>query len=220
MAPGRLAAVFTSSESLLAFQRETIEKAFGAPVVDRYGMSEFGASMTQCPVGRLHVDMEFGIVEVEVTEETDETETGPLLVTGLGQVATPLFRYRIGDVGTRLRRPCACGRGGDAFVEIDSRVEDYVLTPDGRLIGRLDHAFKDQFDVAEAQILQEDARAIEVLVVPRAGYASGSERHLLRELRTRLGNEIAIRTRRVERIPREPNGKFRLVKSRVGRLAA
>jgi len=220
MAPGRLAAVFTSSESLLAFQRETIEKAFGAPVVDRYGMSEFGASMTQCPVGRLHVDMEFGIVEVEVTEETDETETGPLLVTGLGQVATPLFRYRIGDVGTRLRRPCACGRAGDAFVEIDGRVEDYVLTPDGRLIGRLDHAFKDQFDVAEAQILQEDARAIEVLVVPRAGYASGSERHLLRELRTRLGNEIAIRTRRVERIPREPNGKFRLVKSRVGRLAA
>ena len=44
--PGRLAAVFTSSESLLAFQRDTIEAAFGAPVRDRYGTSEFAASMT------------------------------------------------------------------------------------------------------------------------------------------------------------------------------
>ncbi len=70
---GRLAAVFTSSESLLAFQRETIEKAFGAPVRDRYGVSEFGVSMTQCDVGHHHVDMEFCIVEVEATEETDET---------------------------------------------------------------------------------------------------------------------------------------------------
>ncbi|HEX2484034.1 MAG TPA: hypothetical protein VHQ66_01965, partial [Myxococcota bacterium] len=33
--PGRLAAVFTSSESLLAFQRATIEAAFGASVRDR-----------------------------------------------------------------------------------------------------------------------------------------------------------------------------------------
>jgi len=216
--PGRLKAVFTSSESLLAFQRETIEKAFGAPVWDRYGMSEFGASMTQCAAGRLHVDMEFGIVEVEPTEETDDAVTGPLLVTGLGQYAMPLLRYRIGDVGTRSRRPCSCGRAGDVFLDVDGRVEDYVLTPDGRLIGRLDHAFKEQFDVAEAQILQDDARAIDVLVVPRASYTSASERSLVHELRIRLGHEIEIRTRQLDSIPREANGKFRLVKSRVGRL--
>ena len=34
---GRLKAVLTSSESLLAFQRASIEEAFGAPIVDRYG---------------------------------------------------------------------------------------------------------------------------------------------------------------------------------------
>ena len=36
---GHLAGIFTSSESLLAFQRETIEKACGAPSLDRYGVS-------------------------------------------------------------------------------------------------------------------------------------------------------------------------------------
>lgn len=46
--PGRLKAIFTSSESLLSFQRETIEAGFGAPIFDRYGVSEFVVSMTQC----------------------------------------------------------------------------------------------------------------------------------------------------------------------------
>src|SRR5262249_54222009 len=52
LAPGRLRACFTSSESLLAFQRETIERAFGAPVFDRYGVSEFCVSMFQCREGK------------------------------------------------------------------------------------------------------------------------------------------------------------------------
>ncbi|MBW2362973.1 MAG: phenylacetate--CoA ligase family protein [Deltaproteobacteria bacterium] len=216
---GRLAGVFTSSESLLAFQRETIEKAFGAPILDRYGVSEFAVSMTECEAHRLHVDMEYCIVEVETTEETDSYETGPLLITALAHDATPLFRYRIGDVGTRAKHPCPCGRAGDSFFEVDGRIEDYVLTPDGRLVGRMDHVFKDQLEVAEAQILQSDPRAILLLIVPRADYSDASERGVVRQIRSRLGPEIDVRIELVNSIPREPNGKFRAVKSEVGRNA-
>jgi phenylacetate-CoA ligase len=216
--PGRIAAVFTSSESLLAFQRETIEKAFGAPVRDRYGVSEKVVSMTECAASRLHVDLEFCIVEVERTSESEDSETGPLLVTGLSSCATPLFRYRIGDVGTRSKHPCPCGRAGDVFLAVDGRIEDYVLTPDGRLVGRLDHIFKEQFDVAEAQIVQEDERSIDVFIVPRPMYSNASNRRLLRSIRTRLGDEIQINIRIRDSIPREANGKFRAVKSRFGKI--
>lgn len=216
---GKLQAVLPSSESLLAFHREVIEEAFAAPIYDRYGTSEFAVSMTGCSEGRLHVDMEFGIVEVEIQEETDEYVRGPLLVTGLSNDATPFLRYRIGDVGTRSKHPCACGRPGDVFLDIDGRIEDYVVTPDGRWIGRLDHIFKEQLDVAEAQILQEDADAIEILVVPRASFGARSEEALRKEIRTRLGEAIRIEVRRVGEIPRERNGKFRAVKSSVGRNA-
>jgi phenylacetate-CoA ligase len=218
-APGRMQAVFTSSESLLSFQRETIEKAFGAPVRDRYGVSEKVVSMTECAAGRLHVDMEFCIVEVEPAEETEETVTGPLLVTGLSNDATPFFRYRIGDVGTRWKRPCPCGRAGDVFLAVDGRIEDYVMTPDRRLIGRLDHIFKQQYDVAEAQILQDTKEAVRIRVVPRSTWSDASERALRKEVRARLGDEIAVTVEIVNDIPREPNGKLRAVKSRVGRLA-
>jgi phenylacetate-CoA ligase len=213
---GRIAGVFTSSESLLAFQRGTIEAAFSAPLRDRYGVSEFAVSMTECGLNRKHVDMEFGIVEVDATEETDDSVTGPLLVTGLAQDATPLIRYRVGDVGTRSKRPCPCGRPGDVFIDVDGRLDDYVQTPDGRLIGRLDHVFKEQLDVAEAQIIQETKEAIEVLIVPRSDFSDVSERQLVKEIRSRLGDEIGVSIRPVKSIPREPNGKFRAVKSRVG----
>ncbi|MEM7413188.1 MAG: hypothetical protein AAF430_23360 [Myxococcota bacterium] len=217
--PGRLKACFTSSESLLAFQRESIEAAFGAPVYDRYGVSEFCVSMTQCSERHLHVDMEFGVVEVEVEEETDDWVRGPLLVTGFANAATPLLRYRVGDVGTRSKTPCPCGRAGDVFLDVDGRIEDYVRTPDGRLVGRLDHIFKEQLDVAEAQVLQETSDALEVLVVRRPEYDDDSERSLRKEFRSRLGDAIAIEFRYVDAIPREANGKFRAVKSAVGRLS-
>jgi phenylacetate-CoA ligase len=217
---GRLRGVFTSSESLLAFQRDAIERAFGAPVLDRYGVSEFCVSMTECRERRLHTDMEFCIVELEVEEETGSFERGPLLVTGLATEATPFLRYRVGDVGTRSKQPCPCGRPGQVFLEVDGRIEDYVVTPDGRWVGRLDHVFKEQRDVAEAQVLQETPAALRVRVVRRPGYDEASERALLKEFRMRLGDEIRIDLDYVETIPREPNGKLRAVRSAVGRPSA
>ncbi len=215
---GRLKAVFTSSESLLAFHRETIEEAFGAPVRDRYGSSEFAASMTGCSEGNLHVDMEFGIVEVETQDETDEFVRGQILVTGFGNEATPFIRYRIGDVGSRLKRPCACGRAGDVFLDVDGRIEDFVMTPDGRLVGRLDHIFKNLTEIEEAQILQESKEAIRVLYVAGGGWGDDGEAKLMREIRSRLGDRIGVELVRVDTIPREPNGKFRAVKSNIGKL--
>ena len=215
---GRLAAIFTSSETLLAAQRRAIEAAFGAPVQDYYSSAEMAVAMTSCSAGRWHVDLEFCVVEVEVQERGPGFERGPLLVTGLATDATPLLRYRIGDVGTRATTECPCGRPGDAFLEIDGRIEDYLVTPDGRRIGRLDHVFKDDVEVAEAQILQDTADAMTLRFVPRPGFDAEAERRLVAALRVRVGHAIRIQLERVGSLPREPNGKLRAVKSRVGAL--
>ena len=215
---GRLVAIFTSSESLLSFQRDVIEAAFGAPVRDHYAASEPAVSMTACSEDRLHVDMEYCIVEVEPLEETAEWVRGPLLVTGLGNDVLPLLRYRIGDVGTRAKSPCPCGRPGATFLDIDGRVEDYVEASDGRLVGRLDHVFQGQRGVAEAQIHQQMPGAIEIHLVPAPGWDERAKASLLGALHRRLGDTMKVEFRIVDSIPREPNGKFRAVKSFLGRL--
>ncbi|MCB9726337.1 MAG: phenylacetate--CoA ligase family protein [Spirochaetaceae bacterium] len=213
--PGRLRAIFTSSESLLPHQRAAIETAFGAPVRDHYAATEHVVSMTACEANMLHVDMEFGIVEVETQEEDDDWVRGPLIVTGLGRPAAPMIRYRIGDVGTRSKHPCSCGRPGDVFHEIDGRIEDYIVTPDQRLVGRMDHVFKGRYDIAEAQIVQEAVDSLRVLVVPGDGWSAESEPALIRGLRARLGDDMRVEVQLSDRIPREPNGKLRAVKSTI-----
>ena len=175
--------------------------------------------MTGCRPGRLHVDHEFCIVEVVATETTDEWERGELLVTALGADAVPFLRYRIGDVGTRARRPCPCGRPGESFLWIDGRIEDYVVTPEGR---RRAHGPRLQGParVAEAQFVQDTADALTVRLVPRPGFDGAAERRFLAEIRAHaLGPALALHLERVPRIEREPNGKLRAVKSRVGRIA-
>jgi len=208
-------AIFTSSETLLGYQRQLIEKAVSAPIYDRYGNSEFCSSICQCEVGNYHVDMEFGLVEVEKIEETEDTYTGHLVCTGFWNEALPIIRYRIGDVVTLMKKNCCCGRESTPVTMIDGRIEGYIVTPDGKRIGRIDHVFKDMVNIKESQILQDDASSITVKIVSRPEYKAPEEQRLLKEFRSRLGGEIEINFDYVDEIPRLKNGKFRAVISSI-----
>jgi len=213
--------VFTSSETLLDFHRDRIVRATKSPVADRYGNSEFCVSVLQCPEGRYHVDTEFGVVEVEPHEETPEWVRGEVIATGFANRAMPFLRYRTGDIATlRKRCDCPCGRMRPILEKIDGRIEDYVVTPDGRRVGRMDHVFKDAFGVKEAQIEQPSLDRIVVRIVPRPEFGRSEQTALERELRARLGDEIQISYEICELIPRLSNGKFRAVVSNLdaGRL--
>ena len=207
-------AVFSSSETLLDFHRNLIEQVTGAPIADRYGNAEFCVSALQCPEGRYHVDSEFCVVEIDPHEETDEFVRGEVLATGFANRAMPFIRYRTGDVATLLKKErCGCGRNRPILEKIDGRIEDYIVTPDGRRVGRLDHVFKDTHEVHEAQIVQPDYGILNVRIVPGSSYGPEAQARIDREFRSRLGDEIEINYELHDALPREPNGKFRAVLS-------
>ncbi|MGH0034426.1 MAG: Gfo/Idh/MocA family oxidoreductase [Myxococcota bacterium] len=209
-------AVFTSSETLLEFQRERIEKATGAPIADLYANAELSVSVVQSPEARYHVDTEFCAVEIDAHDETDEWARGEVISTGFANRAMPFLRYRTGDVATLLKKPNVDSKRSRPVLErIDGRIEDYVVTPDGRRIGRMDHIFKDTLDIKEAQIVQSSLDRLLVRLVPRATFDEGSRRYLDRAFRKRLGSAIDIEYELTESIPREANGKFRAVISEV-----
>ena len=214
-------AIFTSSETLLDFHRELIETATGAPIADRYGNTEISVSVVQCPSGNYHIDTEFGVIEIDAHQETDEWVRGEVITTGLANRAMPLLRYRTGDVATLMKKgTCPCGRTKPLLQWIDGRIEDYVETPDGRRVGRMDHVFKDSRNVREAQILQLAPGRIRVDLVKRKEFGPPDQQSLERSFRLRLGNEMEIDYRDVAVIPRGPNGKFRAVISEHDPLAA
>ncbi|MCX6555410.1 MAG: AMP-binding protein, partial [Candidatus Aminicenantes bacterium] len=93
--------------------RDWLEEAWRAKVYDGYGMMEFGAAIAgECPAqSGMHLDLHL-IVEV-IDPQTGQVlppgREGELVFTSLGRQATPLLRYRSGDVGRLLPGdPCPC----------------------------------------------------------------------------------------------------------------
>lgn len=214
----KLKSISTSSETLLDFQRDKIEGVFQTKIFNLYGNTEKCAYIIECEKGELHLKLEYS--KVEILDEENRPcvfgETGRLVSTGFGNRAFPLIRYDLGDVVTiSENQKSACGRGGILIEKIIGRIEDYIITPDGRFIGRLDHLFKDSLNVKEAQIIQKQKDVITIRLVCENVFNKTDERLILDEARLRLGNEIKIKFEQVSEIPRTANGKFRFIVSEI-----
>jgi phenylacetate-CoA ligase len=104
---------------------------------------------------------------------------------------------------------CVCGRAFPLIEAIDGRMDEAVKLPDGRVVGRLTHVFEGLEGILEAQIVQDRADALTVLIAPSAGYGERTRERLLAKLRFRLGEDVGLEIRPVDAIPRGANGKFR-----------
>ena len=204
--------VTTAAENLLPAQADVIERAFGVRPRQHYGMAEGAANASECPEGRLHVDEDFAFVEFVPVEHG----TGCRVVgTNVTNRAFPLIRYDVGDVAQVSRQTCDCGRPGRIIDAIDGRREDYVVLPNGALVGRLDHIFKNQVHVREAQIYQPDLTRVVLRLVGAGGFTTRDERALVTTARTWLGDSLRIEIEHLEALPRTSVGKLRFVVSDV-----
>ena len=78
----------------------------------------------------------------------------------------------------------------------------------------VDIVFASDLALKEAQIIQQSLDRVLVRVVPAAGFDSSAEARLARSLRERLG-PVDVRFERLDRIPRGPGGKFKVVSSEL-----
>jgi phenylacetate-CoA ligase len=214
----RLKAVSTTAELLYPDQRALLHRVFQCPVIDEYGASECGYLAGECPAGSRHITAENALIEFSPVE--DGAGLAELIVTDLTNLAMPLIRYRIGDLGT-AGPPCPCGRGLPVLRLGVGRTEDLVTLPDGR---KIDGAvFGDAVErlaaagvpVKQFRAVQHRADDIEILV------ATDQSSHpalavLSSEIQRRLGAPVSVRVRAVDRIPVERTGKLRRFISFVG----
>ncbi|MBI2149764.1 MAG: AMP-binding protein, partial [Acidobacteria bacterium] len=116
----------------IAATRERIERTWGARVIDHHGLSEVGPISFECweSPGGLHVNEDEYVCEVldpATGNALSDGETGELVVTNLGRTASPLIRYRTGDIVVRRSGPCECGR---AWARLDggilARADDMI----------------------------------------------------------------------------------------------
>ncbi len=213
-------AVFTSSETLLPVQRETIEKAFACKLFDFYGLAERVAFASECSSHQgHHFNMDFGITEILDGDgnRCSPGQLGRIVATGLHNYGMPLIRYQTSDITSLKKENCSCGREFPLMEDVTTKAEDIITTRDGRLISSsiLTHPFKPMHNVAESQIIQEDRERIRIKLVVLPGYKDADTKYLLNELKKRLGDGMIIEVELVDSIPRTAAGKFRWVISKV-----
>jgi phenylacetate-CoA ligase len=203
----RVRAIISASETLLPFQREVIERAFGTKVYNWYGQTEMTCNIVECREGRLHLRTDYGYLEVD--------DEGVMIGTGLNNRAMPLVRYRTSDRVQLKTGVCGCGCAFPLVARLEGRTEDYIVTRDGFLVGRLDHIFKGAHGVREAQVVQTEPGRVVLRVARGPGFDQNTVSAIRREAVQRLGPTTHVVFDFVDRIERGPGGKFRFIVSQI-----
>ena len=212
--PG-LRAVVTSSETVTDEQREHIETVFGVRVYDWYGLAERVAAIGTCEHGRYHIIPDYGFVELLPTDDGAFEIVG----TGFGNSLMPLVRYATRDTlePVDAGESCGCGRAFPLVRRVWGRLDDLVVTPDGRHVGACLHGwiFEGIQGIAEGQIVQRHAGAVEIRVAAHGRLEDSVRRRILAQARARLGEDIGIAIIEAPQIERTRSGKLRAVVSQL-----
>ncbi|MGR4869761.1 phenylacetate--CoA ligase family protein [Variovorax sp. LARHSF232] len=104
--------VWTGGEALSGAMRHFVQEAFGCPVSNSYGASEFLSLASECTQGHLHLNSDWVILESvdEGGRPVPDGEAGATtLLTNLANHVQPLIRYDLGDRVRLLPHACSCG---------------------------------------------------------------------------------------------------------------
>lgn len=209
-----LKTLWTQSETLLTEQRKQLKKFWGIPVRDYYGLHEKVAAMSDCEFGRMHVHSEFGIIEFEPVPNSSFSR---IIATGFWNPAMPLLRYDTHDLAIVETTPCPCGRKLPSIAGLQGRVEDALMSLDGRIVPFLHIPMCDVSNVQQYQFVQSSRDSILARLIPDPGFTSKDEDGLREILRTFLGQGVKITVEKVRRLEQTLSGKTPFVISHVVR---
>jgi phenylacetate-CoA ligase len=190
-------------------------------------------AISECPSGGLHVNPEYGVLEMLVRPRVgtptgeEPVTTADVVGTSLHNLSMPLLRYEVGDVVEVDEDPetCPCGRAMPRVRRINGRQEDAIIAPDGRVITTLFIAFDKVPGIAHWQVIQDESDRLNVFVVRTPAYTPSSEASLLHLIRRFVGPDmrVCLNYLSLEALRRDMPGKFRTIVSRIqqpSRIAA
>jgi phenylacetate-CoA ligase len=205
--------VFTSSETLLDRERETIERTFGNKVFNWYGMTEPALVLTECEQRQgMHVNWEYGHGELVRSDDLPPDEFR-LVTTCFHNPVMPLIRYDTGDVVRvhGVERRCECGRTMPLLRAVSGRKDECIHTPDGRRLPSVNFytMFREYDEVLRFQIAQYGQREIVARIAPRADASiSASMLDRVRSgLHARLGAGVLLDIEVTDRFITNADGK-------------
>jgi len=203
--------VIADSENLTTTAKATIEKAFGCPVLNRYGNNENGIiALTKPFDDSMYINYPEYYVEIlkmDSDEPVEEGECGRIILTDLYNYAFPFIRYDTGDLGVGSKII-----NGQCFVisQFMGRVSASLTDTNGNLLGEaiITAFFDDLFEVGRWQIAQVGQKSYEMRLEQAGG---NQEPDIIEKALRCFGNDAEVIIKHVDQIKQGKNGKFAVV---------
>jgi phenylacetate-coenzyme A ligase PaaK-like adenylate-forming protein len=201
--------------------RQAVEATFQVPIANMYGTSEAGPVAIGCWRGPgMHLCDD--LVIVEPVDEAGRrvppgTRSAKVYVTAISNPTLPLIRMELTDQVTILDGPCPCGSVHQRIADVQSRLEDVFVYPDGALVHPLvfSSVLVRQAWIVEYQVRQTPSGA-EVLAVGRPGDPAATARSLALALSAAGLPGASVEVRVVDHLDRQSTGKMRRFLPLVG----
>ena len=215
--------IFTASENLYPWQIQSLRRAFPeARIFDFYSNAEKAVFTSWCEHEDVHHAWPlYGILEVidpSTGREVEEGQVGEVVATSFWNLATPFLRYRTADMARVGASRCSsCGRPWRTLTRIEGRLQELVVTGDGRFISMTAlNMHNDLFDhVRQFQFAQREAGRLELRLAPKASFTSAHRERIQREIEAKLGTAMKLEIAIVEEIQRTRAGKLRFLEQHL-----
>lgn len=217
-----LRAIICSAEALYQHHRDIIENTFLVPVYNRYGCREVGDIAHEIP-GNHGLVVNADRILVEIVDGKGRCcgpgKLGDILVTDLDNYGMPFIRYRTGDIGSWSAAEEKHGKLPYPVLDtVEGRSMDIVVTPSGARIGGTFWTIllRKRPGIAAFQVVQDTRDGITVNFVKEENAKAIDFDYFREKIAEKCGWEFSVSFEPVEKVTPEPNGKFRLVVSRIG----
>ena len=204
---------FTSSETLLDYQRKLIEQVFHTQVYDHYGTTERTIRLEEAlDHNGYYEDPGYGI---------EEYHGDFIISTSLINDVFPLIRYRIDD---RIVLKEGVRKTPEGFIDytngiekVDGRADDFLICKDGSMITRVDFIEEGEH-IRACQWIQNEKGKLEIRIVPDEGFTENDKEFVVEETMKRCGYgnmEITTRVCSPDEMIYSKRGKFKLIISNL-----
>lgn len=214
----QMKSVITSSEKLTPSMRSMFIDVYGCKTFDSYSGVENCNLFSETPEGDFVSNPDVGILELvdNHNQLVPNGVEGDIISTGFLNFDQPLIRYRIGDRAILSENQSTkCGRELPIIKELVGRIEDVIVTRDGKRMVRFHSLFLDIKYLIEAQIIQHSLIEFTINMVITNGFSNLEKDIILSRMYGLLGDGLSVDFVVLPSIPRAKNGKFKAVISQI-----
>jgi phenylacetate-CoA ligase len=217
----KLRYIIAGGEPFSENQRCYVEKEFNATMYDQYGLCEINTGLAgECAEKNgLHILADYvypEIVHPASGEVLGEDHEGELVLTTFHKEASPLVRYRTGDITSISCKPCPCGRTMPRISRIKRRATDTLFYKGIKIeksyIAKLMEDLRDYLNpyIWQMEINSDTGRDEAVLkIVLKQGKEEEALNHITASLKKNLVFNVKTRTFTAEELAHLGNSKLK-----------